>query len=104
MQLILRLLGLDEIAKEYSGSVKTLDLAHRLASVTPDEVVKSVRPDYHSDMEKFRNADQDPDQERKGATMISQGLSQSDIATRLKAIKRLVTFAQKHGYDEIGIG
>jgi hypothetical protein len=59
-----------------------------------------VRPPYHSDMEKFRN----PDQEYKGPTMMDQGTDYNRIEGYLEAVIKLTTWAIKNGFRDIVAG
>lgn len=97
---ILRTLGLDEIAEDYSGSVSVDELLMRIRNVSQSSRESNLRPRYHSDMEKFRN----PEKEYKGPTIIDPGLSPDEIDSRLQDMFNLASWAKKNGYKEISFG
>lgn len=97
---VLRTLGLDEIAEDYSGSVSVDELLLRIRNVSQSSKEANLRPRYHSDMEKFRN----PEKEYKGPTIIDSGLSPGEIDYRLQEFYNLAQWAKKHGYKEISFG
>lgn len=100
MRAVLSSIGLDEIADNYGGSVSASELMLRIQNASQASKEAEARPRYHSDMEKFRN----PDQEHKGATMIDPGLSADDIDHRLSALYDLAGWAKQRGYETIAIG
>jgi hypothetical protein len=51
-------------------------------------------------MEKFKN----PGQEQRGATIIDQGLSSSDIQERINMLYDLAVWAKKHNYKTLSFG
>jgi hypothetical protein len=97
---VLNALGLDDIAEEYGGLVDVDELLLLIRNVSGKSMEQQSRPRYHSDMEKFKN----PGQEQRGATIIDQGLSSSDIQERINMLYDLAVWAKKHNYKTLSFG
>lgn len=95
---VLKFLGYDEIAEDYGGSINAKELIFRINNLKKSAQDYS-RPKYDSDMEKFRN----PDQERKGAHVIDPGLSAEDIESRVSRLREMAEWAIKNGYNKISV-